>query len=87
MQQSRAESCDIDAVIDVHASSAPVRMTSRVTLSRGIHGHAGVSPNLAVRLERSGVGTARMWLSMQTRYDLPRELDGKEHEVCPLVVE
>ena len=43
---------------------------SRVTLSRVIHGHAGVSPNLAVRLERAGVGTARAWLAMQTNYDL-----------------
>lgn len=59
---------------------------SRVTLSRVIHGHAGVSPNLAVRLERAGVGTARAWLAMQTNYDLAKELDGKEHDVRPLVV-
>lgn len=59
---------------------------SRVTLSRVIHGHAGVSPNLAVRLERAGVGTARAWLAMQTNYDLARELEGKDHDVTPLVV-
>lgn len=59
---------------------------SRVTLSRVIHGHAGVSPNLAVRLERAGVGTARAWLSLQTNYDLAQELDGKEYDVRPIVV-
>ncbi len=59
---------------------------SRVALSRVIHGHAGVSPNLAVRLERAGVGTARMWLALQTNYDLAREVDGKGHDVRPLVV-
>jgi addiction module HigA family antidote len=46
---------------------------SRVTLSRVLHGHARVSPNLAVRLEEAGVGTARAWLAMQTAYDLAAE--------------
>lgn len=59
---------------------------SRVTLSRVIHGHSGVSPNLAVRLERAGVGTARAWMAMQTSFDLARELEGKSHDVEPLVV-
>ena len=43
---------------------------SRVTLSRVLHGHARVSPNLAVRLEQAGVGTARTWLAMQSAHDL-----------------
>lgn len=59
---------------------------SRVTLSRVINGHAGVSPNLAVRLERAGVGTARAWLAMQSSYDLAIELAEGGHEVRPLVV-
>ena len=46
---------------------------SRVTLSRVLHGHARLSPNLAVRLEEAGVGTARAWLAMQTAYDLAAE--------------
>ena len=46
---------------------------SRVTLSRVLHGHARVSPNLAVRLEQAGVGTARAWLAMQSAYDLAAE--------------
>lgn len=43
---------------------------SRVALSRVLHGHARISPNLAIRLEQAGVGTARGWLAMQSAYDL-----------------
>jgi len=43
---------------------------SREMLSRVINGRAPVSPDLAVRLERAGISTARMWLSMQMSYDL-----------------
>ncbi|CAN7686107.1 HigA family addiction module antitoxin [Pseudoduganella sp. LjRoot289] len=43
---------------------------ARETLSRIMHGRAPVSPDLAVRLERAGVSTARMWLAVQADYDL-----------------
>lgn len=43
---------------------------SRETLSRVIHGHTSISPDLAVRLERSGLSTARFWLALQMNYDL-----------------
>lgn len=46
---------------------------SRVTLSRVLHGHARISPNLAVRLEEAGVGAARAWLAMQSAFDLAAE--------------
>lgn len=46
---------------------------SRVTLSRVINEHARISPNLALRLEASGVGTARAWLAMQMACDLAEE--------------
>ena len=46
---------------------------SRVALSKALHGHARISPNLAVRLEAAGVGTARAWLAMQAAYDLAAE--------------
>jgi addiction module HigA family antidote len=46
---------------------------SRVALSRVLHGHARISPNLAVRLEEAGVGTARAWLVMQSAHDLAAE--------------
>ncbi len=78
---------DVIGELGLTVAEAAARLgVSRVTLSRVIHGHSGVSPNLAVRLERAGVGTARAWLAMQTSYDLARELEEKSHEVQPLVV-
>lgn len=46
---------------------------ARVTLSRVLHAHARISPNLAIRLEEAGVSTARAWLAMQIAYDLAQE--------------
>jgi addiction module HigA family antidote len=43
---------------------------ARETLSRIMHGHAPVSPDLAVRLERAGIGKARIWLGVQADYDV-----------------
>jgi antitoxin HigA-1 len=43
---------------------------ARETLSRIMHGHAPISPDLAVRLERAGIGRARLWLAVQADYDL-----------------
>lgn len=43
---------------------------SRETLSRVLHGRAPISPDLAVRLERAGIGRARTWLAVQVDYDL-----------------
>lgn len=43
---------------------------SRVTLSRVINEHARITANLAVRLEAAGVSTARMWMDLQSAYDL-----------------
>ncbi|MDQ1073879.1 MULTISPECIES: HigA family addiction module antitoxin [Microbacterium] len=78
---------DVLGELDLTVAEAAARLgVARVTLSRVIHGHSGVSPNLAIRLERAGVGTARAWMAMQTNYDLARELDGKTHDVQPLVI-
>lgn len=43
---------------------------SRVTLSRVLSGKAALTPNLALRLELAGIGNAKLWLDMQTAYDL-----------------
>jgi addiction module HigA family antidote len=78
---------DVIAELGLTVAETAARLgVARVTLSRVLHGHAGISPNLAVRLERAGVGTARAWLAMQTNYDLARELDGNDHDVRPLGV-
>ena len=49
---------------------ATVLDISRNSLSRVIHGHAAISPQMAIRLEKAGWSTADAWLQMQTAYDL-----------------
>jgi addiction module HigA family antidote len=65
---------DVLADLGLGVGEAAGRLgVSRVALSRVLHGHARVTPSLAVRLEEAGVGTARAWLAMQSAYDLARE--------------
>ncbi|MBS0557986.1 MAG: HigA family addiction module antidote protein [Proteobacteria bacterium] len=45
---------------------------SRTALSRVLNGRAGISPDLALRLERAGVSTARFWMTLQANYELAR---------------
>ncbi|NWB47609.1 HigA family addiction module antitoxin [Pseudomonas gingeri] len=54
---------------------------SREMLSRVINSRAPISPDLAVRLERSGLSTARFWLGLQMNYDLWQA----EHREQPVV--
>lgn len=50
---------------------------TRNTLSRIINGHAGVSADMAIRLEKVGWSNAAMWLRLQTAYDLA---EARKHE-------
>ena len=43
---------------------------ARHTLSRVLHGHAAISPEMAVRLEKAGWSNAEFWLRRQANYDL-----------------
>jgi antitoxin HigA-1 len=45
---------------------------SRKALSELVDGHAGVSPEMAIRLEKAGWSDAGTWLRMQLQYDLWR---------------
>lgn len=49
---------------------AKVLGVARHTLSRVINGQAGVSPEMAIRLEKAGWSNADMWLRLQSQYDL-----------------
>jgi addiction module HigA family antidote len=42
----------------------------RVSLSKIINGHSGISPEMAVRLSIALNTSSKMWLSMQDTYDL-----------------
>ena len=43
---------------------------TRNTLSRVINGQNGISPDMAIRLEKAGWSNADHWLRLQTAYDL-----------------
>lgn len=43
---------------------------TRTSLSRLIHGHNGISPEMAVRLSKAFGGSAESWLRQQMNYDL-----------------
>jgi antitoxin HigA-1 len=43
---------------------------SRAALSRVVNCRAGISPDLAIRLEMAGISTAQVWMAWQARYDL-----------------
>lgn len=73
------------AELDLTVEETALRLgVSRVTLNRVVNGQAGISPDLAIRLELAGTGTARGWLAMQVNYEIARELDGKIYYVKPL---
>lgn len=59
--------------------AARVLGVARHTLSRVLNGHAGISPEMAIRLEKAGWSDAGYWLRRQTAYDLlqAREQEGR----------
>ena len=50
--------------------AAKVLGVARHTLSRVLNGQAGISPEMAIRLEKAGWSTAEHWLRLQLAYDL-----------------
>ncbi|WP_217484219.1 HigA family addiction module antitoxin [Achromobacter dolens] len=56
----------------------------RLAMSRVLNGKAGISPDLAVRLEQAGAGTAQAWVAMQANYDLWQALQHEQPPVKPL---
>ena len=48
---------------------ANVLGVARHTLSRVLNGHAAISPEMAIRLEKAGWSTADFWLRRQSSYE------------------
>lgn len=62
---------DVLCSLGIEVTDAAQRLgMSRTTLSRVINGRAGISPDLALRLEMAGVSTARFWMALQANYEL-----------------
>ena len=76
---------DVLAPLGIEVTDAAQRLgMSRTSLSRVINGHAGISPDLAVRLERAGVSTARFWMTLQANYELSLAEQREHPKVVPL---
>ncbi|MCY3561417.1 MAG: HigA family addiction module antitoxin [bacterium] len=50
--------------------AAKVLGVARHTLSRVLNGHAAISADMAIRLEKAGWSSADFWLRRQVAYDL-----------------
>ncbi len=57
--------------------AARVLGIARHTLSRVLNCHAGIFPEMAIRLEKAGWSNAEFWLRGQTTYDL---VQARKHE-------
>ena len=76
---------DVIAELGLSITEAAKRLgVSRVAFSRVLNGKAAISPELALRLERAGVSTARAWLAMQANYDLAQAEKNEQPIVIPL---
>ncbi|KAG0164240.1 hypothetical protein DFQ28_002472 [Apophysomyces sp. BC1034] len=75
---------DVLQALGIDVSDAATRLGyNRTTLSRVLHGHAGISPDLAVRLERANVSTARFWMTLQSNYELSLAEQREQPDVRP----
>ena len=60
----------LDAVGLSVTDGAKVLGVARHTLSRVLNGHSGVSPEMAIRLEKAGWSNADHWMRLQAAFDL-----------------
>jgi len=63
------EACLAPLGLSVTAAAKGLGVT-RKALSELLNGHSGVSPEMAIRLEKAGWSTAETWLRMQMQHDL-----------------
>ena len=59
-----------DCIEALNLTVAAALGVARKTLSELINYKSGISPEMAIRLEKAGWGTADAWLRMQLNYDL-----------------
>jgi len=75
---------DVLQPLGLNVGEAATRLgCNRTTLSRVLNGHAGISPDLAVRLERANVSTARFWMALQSNYELSLAQEREQPAIQP----
>ena len=75
--RSIRENC-LDPLDLTVSEAARVLGVARHTLSRVLNGHAAISPEMAIRLEKAGWSSAEFWLRRQTTYDLVQVRKGQD---------
>ena len=70
----------LDALGLTVTEAAKALGVARHTLSRVLNGHAGISPEMAIRLEKAGWSNADFWLRLQTAYDLA-QVRRRQHQI------
>ena len=73
------ENCLVPLGLNV-TEAARVLGVARHTLSRVLNGHAAISQEMAIRLEKAGWSNAGFWLRRQASYDLAQARK-REHEI------
>lgn len=62
---------DVFPALEMDVTAIAERLgVSRVTLSRLLNERQGISPIMALRLEKAGISTAEVWLRLQLQRDL-----------------
>jgi len=56
------------------AKGAEILGLSRQALNNVINGKSGISPEMAIRLDKAFGGSAEIWLRMQASYDLAQAM-------------
>ena len=51
---------------------------SRKGLSRLVNGHSGISPEMAIRLDKAFGGGAEVWYRLQTAHDFAQAMKGSD---------
>jgi antitoxin HigA-1 len=69
--------CLVPLGLSVTGGAKALRV-ARKTLSEIVNGRAGISPEMAIRLEKAFGGSARHWLQLQMNYDLLQARQGAE---------
>lgn len=70
---------------DISVTEAAKRLgVTRAALSRILNGNAGISADMALRLERALGTSAEMWLEMQLKYELWQAAQRPPAHVTPM---
>lgn len=77
--RSIRENCLVPLGLNV-TQAARVLDVARHTLSRVLNGHAAISPEMAIRLEKAGWSSAEFWLRRRATYDLA-QVRKREHRI------